>query len=478
MFYNLIYKRTISLLIIFLIAGIFITLWHTYHISYRLIRESALQSTLIYSKTLEEFRTIYTSEVTERIRESGVPIIHDYLTKNGAIPLPVTLTLKLAKRLANIEPGMKVRLYSEFPFPWRRLEGNISLDEFEQNALIELKKNAESTYYRFENYNGRPSLRYATADKMRADCIKCHNGHPQSPKNDWKIGDVRGVLEIIRPLDPIIIQVKNELEGTGILLITTSSLLLMALVLVITKFRQDSEKLSVAVQQRDEFISIASHELKSPLSSLILQGQMLKHVVDHEIIVPSSKEKIIILLKKIENQIKNYTALINNLLDSTHISVGKLTLHLELINLSELVKNTVDQLRSDFIREGYEIKENINPSIMGEWDRSRIEQVVINLLSNAIKYGAKKPIEISVYTVGNQAIIKISDHGIGISKADQSIIFEKFKRVTHSEKSISGLGLGLYITRQIVLAHGGNIRVESWPGKGSIFTVELLLKHN
>jgi adenylate cyclase len=110
------------------------------------------------------------------------------------------MSVELGKRIGDRASGMQVRLYSDFPFPWRRAEGGPT-DDFEREALRRLRQRPDEPYYRFEDWRGRPSLRYATASLMRASCIQCHNSHDQSPKRDWKEGDVRGVFEVIFPVD-------------------------------------------------------------------------------------------------------------------------------------------------------------------------------------------------------------------------------------------------------------------------------------
>ncbi len=191
-------ERLLLVLMPVVVLGTAVLLWHLFRQVNSMYQELAIQGTRLQAQTIEEFRQAYTSEVVERLRGMGIEASHDYIDKPRTIPLPATLTIELGKRLGKDRPGADVRLYSEFPFPNRR--GRI-LDDFEKEAITRLKLSPESAFTRFENYQGRPSLRLAVADRMKKQCVECHNSHPESPKTDWQIGDVRGVLEVVRPLD-------------------------------------------------------------------------------------------------------------------------------------------------------------------------------------------------------------------------------------------------------------------------------------
>ena len=134
-----------------------------------------------------------------RVRSSGIDVTNDYKNKAHALPLPATLTMELGERISKSRPGAHVRLYSDYPFASRRDGG--PRDDFEREAIAALRRAPDQPFHRFEEFGGRPSLRYAVADRMQASCVNCHNTHPESPKKDWKVGDMRGVLEFIRPLD-------------------------------------------------------------------------------------------------------------------------------------------------------------------------------------------------------------------------------------------------------------------------------------
>jgi signal transduction histidine kinase len=166
------------------------------------------------------------------------------------------------------------------------------------------------------------------------------------------------------------------------------------------------------------------------------------------------------------------TALVDNLLDVSRITSGHLTLQREEFDLAEVTKDVTERFAEEISRAGCSLQLDANGPVIGCWDRVRIEQVVTNLLANAIKYGGGKPIEITVNPQDEGAHFAIRDYGIGIAADERERIFERFERAV-SSRAYGGLGLGLYIARQILNAHGGSIQVESGPGSGSLFRVWL-----
>ncbi|GIL17373.1 MAG: hypothetical protein BroJett040_11240 [Oligoflexia bacterium] len=244
----------------------------------------------------------------------------------------------------------------------------------------------------------------------------------------------------------------------------------------ITERKLMEEELRKAVTTRDEFLSIASHELKTPLSALYLQLQLIGRLINKD--NSTTSPQIAELGKKSVIACSQIIKLLNDLLDMTRIRTGKLELHKQAVNLSAEVKNTVALMSEEVTKSQCVIKVSAEESVIGIWDPSRINQIISNLLSNAIKYGQGKPIEVVVQLNKNEksAILSIRDFGIGIPKDMQQKIFQRFERAVSGDKFI-GLGLGLYIVKQIIEAHGGTIKVDSEPGQGALFVVELPLQN-
>ena len=228
-----------------------------------------------------------------------------------------------------------------------------------------------------------------------------------------------------------------------------------------------------AIGARDEFISIASHELKTPLTALKLRltaairTQALRAPRD-----APAEEKLGRSLAAAGTTTDRIVTLVDDLLDASRLTAGRLALHIEVVSLPELVNDVVGRLRDQAAEAGSAIEVDTPEAIVGRWDRIRIEQIVTNLLSNAMKYGGGKPIRLSVHIANGRVRVDVKDAGAGISRADQARIFQAFERVT-TKSRVGGLGLGLYIGRQIAVAHGGTLSVDSKPGQGATFTLEL-----
>jgi len=224
-----------------------------------------------------------------------------------------------------------------------------------------------------------------------------------------------------------------------------------------------------AVALRDEFLSIASHELRTPLTSLLLQLQTLSRMMSDEEAKVSNK------LDKAVQQTRRLEKLIANLLDVSRIISGRLTLEIEDVDVAELVSDVAERFADEAGRAECDIRIDLAAAPLGHWDRLRLEQVVTNLLSNAVRYAPGAPIEVRVEAVDGLARITVADHGIGIAPEALGRIFGRFERASDGPH-YGGLGLGLYITRSIVEAHGGQIRVTSQMGQGARFVVELPLE--
>jgi two-component system CheB/CheR fusion protein len=233
-------------------------------------------------------------------------------------------------------------------------------------------------------------------------------------------------------------------------------------------------ELQEALRVRDEFLSVASHELKTPLTALKLEVQMAKKSVqegDRTILAP---ERLVAFATQLDRKVNKLKALVDDMLDVSRIQRGALTLRPKISNLSDLIREVVRTFSSEIHKAGSELRLQIEDGINCFCDRARIEQVVLNLLSNAAKYGAGKPIALSCYREDTNAVLLVKDHGIGISKDDQERIFGRFERAISSSEA-SGLGLGLYITKQILTLHQATISVKSERGQGSEFTIILPL---
>ena len=225
-----------------------------------------------------------------------------------------------------------------------------------------------------------------------------------------------------------------------------------------------------AVRARDEFLSIASHELKTPLTAAHLRLQLLLRPGTSERARP---DQLVLL----SHQVDRLAQLVDELLDVSRIRVGRLTLQREDVDLAALVHEEVAEQEQAFRRAGCEVRVRASAPVHGHWDRGRLKQILADLLSNALKFGRGRPISLAVWQEDERAVLTVHDEGAGIAESDQARIFQRFERAVPS-RQYGGLGLGLYVVRQLVEAHGGEASVQSRPGQGATFRISLPLEPN
>ena len=241
---------------------------------------------------------------------------------------------------------------------------------------------------------------------------------------------------------------------------------------LLTELRETQAELQKAVQMRDVFMSIASHELRTPLNGLILDVQLRRLRLEQGRMDAFSADKLREMITRDERQIRSLSRLIDDMLDVSRIRTGKLSVRPEPGDLGVLAGNVVESLAAQFTSTGSHVDLQVDGPAPVMMDEFRIEQVLANLLTNALRYGDGKPVSVRVRTEGEKVRAEVRDQGIGISEADQRRVFEQFERVSSADAP-QGLGLGLFISEQIVQAHGGRIELSSRLGEGSCFSVVL-----
>jgi signal transduction histidine kinase/Na+/proline symporter len=227
-----------------------------------------------------------------------------------------------------------------------------------------------------------------------------------------------------------------------------------------------------AVRARDRFLAVASHELKTPLTPLRIRIRALERLVSRGALDDVPKEKLVELFSGAEGQVMRMAQLVDDLLDVTRMSLKRLRLDPEPMDLRRTAEEAIERHRGEIALSGCEVRLAAPGPVTGAWDRLRIEQVITNLLTNALKYAPRSSIEVRVEADEARARVAVRDTGPGIAPADQERILRAFERAS-SDRSVGGYGLGLFIVREIVEAHGGTLTVNSAPGKGSTFVVEL-----
>ena len=293
------------------------------------------------------------------------------------------------------------------------------------------------------------------------------NGHDPGPGGKGDLSSVAsapGTVDVLaRPFDPEVVRSKAsvfvDLYAKGKKIRSQERLL-----------RRREREIHQAILTRDEFLSVASHELRTPLTSLKLEvANILRLARRGE---ANTDGRLISRMERIDAQVTRLHRLIDDLLDVSRIATGSLELELEQVDLAEVANEVGLRFEDEAARLGSPIAVRAPATTVGYWDRSRLDQVITSLVSNAIKYGEGKPIDVSVEAGDDRAILVVRDSGVGIAPQDHERIFGRFERAA-SSRNYGGIGLGLWIVRRIVDALRGTVTVDSRPGLGLTFTVEL-----
>ncbi|SFC97757.1 hybrid sensor histidine kinase/response regulator [Massilia yuzhufengensis] len=241
---------------------------------------------------------------------------------------------------------------------------------------------------------------------------------------------------------------------------------------LLRELNQTQEELQRSLRMRDEFMSLVAHELRTPLNTLFLEAQMRSLQLKRGTLATINPDQFDAMIKRDERQIKAMIRLIDDMLDVSRMRSGQLSIRPAQVELIDLLERVVSDLSLQASSMGTTLALRPHHPVQGCWDEFRIEQVVVNLLTNALRYGGGQPVEVSVQYAGDTVRIDVRDEGKGIAPSDLDRIFEPYERGARNGEP-KGLGLGLYISRQLAVSHGGELRVTSKPGEGSTFTLIL-----
>ncbi|MDB5889518.1 MAG: hybrid sensor histidine kinase/response regulator [Polaromonas sp.] len=236
--------------------------------------------------------------------------------------------------------------------------------------------------------------------------------------------------------------------------------------------RTTEVELLKALKMRDDFMSLVAHELRTPLNTLSLETRMRRVLLDRGRIEMFDAAYLSGMVSRDQRQIESMVRLIEDMLDASRVHSNRLSIRTEKVDIAKLLTRVAGDLSHQAEAAGCRIGLAADSSIHAEVDSFRIEQVVINLLTNALRYGKGKPVELVLRALPEGLLIEVHDQGMGISEENQNRIFEQFERAVGNDGT-GGLGLGLFISRQLVKAHGGQITLTSSLGKGSVFSVSL-----
>jgi signal transduction histidine kinase len=459
------------------------------------IRETtALKAAEAYSQSVSAMRSFYSRHVVPRAQTAGATVSHDYRNSETTIPFPATLTIDLANELRETNSAFSFNFDSNEPFPWRRQR---MLDRFEREALGILEGKSAPKYVRFENHNGQRSVRVAYPVVMGETCIACHNAHPESPRMDWKVGDIRGVQQITLPLADVGTSFLPDMRKSAfyIGIFTFTGLILIWLLLRETQSRiEQTRKLAVDAELRNielaaakadaeranraqgELIANVSHELRTPLNSVIGFSEILKD----ERMGPMGSSEYCEFAGEIHASGTQLLNIINSILYMSRLESGSAEMHQEILALDNVLASNIEAFRAAAEAQGISLKPMFSadmPSVL--FDRNCLSRIVHCVLDNAIKFsgpGAKVWVEARTLKDG-RIDIRFRDTGTGIPEDVLREVIKPFRQADSGRsRRFGGVGLGLAMANSIAKLHNTTIELESVEGVGT--TVILTIPAN
>lgn len=476
----------------------------------RVTRQSiATENAARYSEALRAFRSVYTSEVVHRCEEMGIPVSEHYRSQSNTIPLPATLTKVLGERLGQLGET-EVSLYSEHPFSAG--DSALKLTAFQRQSIARFKVDPESKIHQFEAGPTGEVVRYAVADRMSAECVSCHNTHPDSPKTDWRVGDVRGVIEVVYPVGASSGAIDGKLDTTVWILVVVGIFVLLILTTTVLGQRKIAahsqqmaegaeiarrsvqaemdariaaeeaqsvaERRTLHVQRLESLGLLAggvAHDFNNLLVSILGNTELAKHELENQ---SYAFDKLAL----VEQASKKAAELTQKLLDfagDAPPTMKPIALNDCIVDLAQLLEASINTKVSLALELGTDL-----PLILG--DQTRIEQILLNLVNNAAESmtGTGKQVVIktafsdgaevqdSVLALDESLVgqahvyLEVVDQGEGIRSDTLGHIFDPF----FSTKG-PGRGLGLSTILGIVRAHNGSLVVRTEKNIGTSFRI-------
>ncbi|MBI5365499.1 MAG: DUF3365 domain-containing protein [Planctomycetes bacterium] len=490
-------RRPVRAAAVVALAGATLLVLHLDGFVRGLIEFKTVRDAELYAQALAEFRTVYTSEVVETVRSKGILVTHDYVGKDGAIPLPATLSMLLGERIGGHGTGAETRLYSPFPFPWRAATGGLR-DDFGKAAWISFQARPDEPFSRFETVGGRPVLRYAVADRMRRACVDCHNSHADSPRRDWQVGDVRGVLEVRLPMDRAEAAMREGLRGTLLLLVGLGLGGLGLLTLLVNRYLRAARELErhiaelqagqrklaelnqellvardgalAASRAKSRFLAVMSHELRTPLNHILGYAEMVEEEA------PAALRPD---LGKIRGAGMHLLTLVTDTLEFAKVEAGTTSLALESFSVAEFLTAVTREFVPLAAEKGLTLDIVCAPDVGHAFtDSAKLHRCLWHLLANAVKYTERGGIAVNVTreSAAGAAFIRfaVRDTGVGIAADQFGADAEAFAQADNTTtRRHGGMGLGLPLAHGVARLLGGEVTVRGTPGQGSTFELRI-----
>jgi signal transduction histidine kinase len=476
--------RPVWLVAVYSLATVLLATLQAWHHGVAVREATVIEAASRYAEAVTAFRNFYANEIVPRARRAGVEITEDYHQREAALPLPATMTLDLGGWLSGGKESL-LRLYSAYPFPrcaGRPVSGN------DEDALREVTLHPDQPVIRFVEENGIRSVQHATSVKMGESCVACHNSHPQSPKQDWKVGDVRGVQIVTFPVGAMTaLTFADVFEFSAFMgVVAVGGLLLMTWLLrrlhrALLRSRQLADaaerrnaelaaaklELEAANRAKSMFLANMSHELRTPLNAIIGVAEVIRAAGND----PDRAANQNRYAEDIQSSGRHLLEIVNDILDMARIDSGHYELHTQECDVHEIVATSMRMLQARAEQGGVALLNQVGDDLPAvNVDCRALRQMLLNLLSNAVKFTPRDGrVTVSAHLLPDRALsVMVADTGIGIPADQIGRVTQPFVQAEGSyARRFEGTGLGLPITKALAELHGGRLTLASCPGRGT-----------
>jgi len=473
-------RGLIAAIVLTILIAVFLVLrLQQLQIASEMRREAAMVAAKSEIQTIQAFSDYYSTVIVPRAQATGAQMTHDFTKDSEAIPFPMSMVKDVSASLTVGDRQETFRFYSNWPWKFRTDGG--PRDDFETRALAELEAGQRKEYFDYFEAADGLTIRYASPIKMTVSCIDCHNTSLDSPKKDWKVGDVRGAVSIGITLPPVpalfsfdgmhwsvvgFFSIIALIVGAGLALLFK---ILRAQDLVArNKLSGELDHALDTARAKAQFIASMSHEFRTPLNAIIGFSEMIQ-------VLDISSEKGKEYAGDIHQSGQHLLHLVNDILDLEKIESGKMEVEETDICLGEFLDKCISPINT--IAAGRNVKVALQMDTKDSMviaDARMMRQIADNLLSNAVKFshvGGQVNVRIFDQASGGLAV-SISDQGIGIAPEVLTQLFTPFRQSDASiKRKFGGTGLGLVIVKQLLSLHGGEVALDSTLGQGTTVTM-------